>query len=66
MPGSLKLFLHGCLNACVFACVSVPKAMNNKWRDINPCDWLNKFYGFYMAVVVHIISGHGLSIHMHC
>ena len=28
-----------------------------------PYDWLNKLYGFYMAAVVGIISGHDLSIH---
>ena len=24
------------------------------WCDIDPYDWLNKFYGFYMAAVVSI------------
>ena len=28
-------------------------------------DWLNKFYGFYMAAVVGIISRHGHSIDVH-
>ena len=27
-----------------------------------PCDWLNKFYRFFMPAVVGIISRHGLSI----
>ena len=26
-------------------------------------DLLNKFYGFYMAAVVGIVSGHGVCIH---
>ena len=30
---------------------------------IDPCDWPTKFYGFYMAAVVGIISGRGVSIH---
>ena len=29
-----------------------------------PYDWLNKFYGFYMAAAVGIISGHDISIYM--
>ena len=33
------------------------------WRDIDPYDWLNKFYGFYMAAVVGIVSGRDVSIH---
>ena len=24
------------------------------WCDIDPCDWSNKFYGFYMATVVGV------------
>ena len=35
------------------------------WCDIDPYDWLNKFYGFYMAAVVGIISGCDVSIHTH-
>ena len=27
-----------------------------------PCDWLNKFYGFYMVAIVGIDSGHGLEL----
>ena len=26
------------------------------WCDIDPYDWLNKFYGFYIAAVVGIVS----------
>ena len=26
------------------------------WQDIDPYDWLTKFYKFYMAAVVSIIS----------
>ena len=28
-------------------------------------DWSNKFYGFYMATVVGIISGNGVNINMY-
>ena len=28
-----------------------------------PYDWLNKFYNFYMVVVVSIFSGRGISLH---
>ena len=34
------------------------------WCDIDPYDWLNKFYGFYMAAVVGIDSGRDVSIYM--
>ena len=48
--------------ACVCVCVSASDAINNgvMWSDI---DVLNKFCGFYMAAVVSIVSGHGVSIH---
>ena len=39
------------------------------WCDVcmqTPYGWLNKFYGFYTAAVVGIISGHGLIIHTDC
>ena len=50
---------------CVYMCVyvSTPEAINNQWHDMDSIyDWLNKFYSFYMAAVVSIISRHGLSI----
>ena len=34
------------------------------WRDIDPYDWSNKFYGFsYVAAMVDIDSGRGISIY---
>ena len=36
------------------------------WYDIDPYDWLNKFYSFYMAAIVSIISRHGLTTKVHC
>ena len=49
---------------CVFECVSAPEAINNQWRDMDPYDWLNKFYSRYMAIVVVIVNGRGLGIDM--
>ena len=58
--------LYVCMCVCALVCVSAPEAINKQWRDIDPYDWLNTFYGFYMAAVVNIFSGHGISIHMRC
>ena len=71
--GFLKLFLCGrlytcvcvCVCVCVFACVSAPRLLITggvMWCDVDPYDWLNKFYGFCMAAVVDIVSGRGVSI----
>ena len=30
-----------------------------------PYDWVNKFYSFYMAIVVVIVNGRGLGIDKH-
>ena len=52
---------------CVFLCVSVPRLLITSglmWHDINPYDWLNKFYNCYMAVIVCIVNGHSLGIDM--
>ena len=46
-------------------CVSTPEAINNQWYDMDPYDWLNKFYRCYKANVVGIIDGRGLGINMH-
>ena len=46
--------------ACVCVCVSAPRLLITSdvmWCDIDPYDWLNKSYGFYMAAVVGIDSG---------
>ena len=67
MPGFLKLYLCERLYVCVFACVCpTPKLRMTSgmmWCDIDPYDWSNKFYHFYMASVVIVVSGHGVSIH---
>ena len=52
---------------CVFACVCMCPPLrlliisDIMWHDMNPYDWLNKFYNFYMTAVV-IISKCGLRI----
>ena len=64
----LKLFLCKCLYMCMFACVrlcvSTPKAINYYWHDMDPYDWLNKSYSYYMTTVVFIVNGYGLGIDM--
>ena len=66
-PGFLELLLSAnvCMLVCVyvFACVCPPPRL---FITSTPHDWLNKFYGFYMVAVVGIVSGHDLSMHMHC
>ena len=53
---------------CVFACVyPFPRLLITSglmWLDMDPHDWLNKFYSCYMAIVVGIINGCGLIIDM--
>ena len=47
-------------------CVSAPRLLITSgvmWCDIDPYDWLNKFYGFYMTAVFGIASGRGIGIH---
>ena len=34
------------------------------WCNIHTYDWLNKFFGFYMAAVVSIISGRAIIIYV--
>ena len=51
---------------CVCVCVSAPRLLITSgvmWCDIDPYDWLNKFYGLYMAAVVGVDSGRDVSIH---
>ena len=58
------------MHVCVFVCVCVcPPPLrllitsDVMWCDVDPYDWLNMFYGFYMAIVVGIVSGCGINIH---
>ena len=58
-----------CLFVCVCVCVCArppPKLSITSgvmWCDIDPYDWLNNFYGFYMAAVVGIGSGRDVSMY---
>ena len=56
------------VRTAVFMCVFTPEAINNYKCDViwTLYDWLNEFYNFYMAVVVDIISRHGISIDACC
>ena len=55
--------MHVCV--CVCACVCVhPEAIITSGAIWTPYSWLNKFYSCYMAIVVIIINGRGLSIDM--
>ena len=58
------------MRVCVFArvCVCPPPGLlitsiysGMMWCDIDPYDWLIKFYGFYMAAAVGIVSGRDVS-----
>ena len=55
------------MSVCACLCVCPPPRLlitsGVMWCDIDPYDWLNKFYGFYMAAVVGIVSGYDVSIH---
>ena len=60
-----------CVFVCVFVyvCVCPPPRLfitsGMMWRDIDPYDWLNKFYSCYMAIVVIIVNERGLGIDTH-
>ena len=59
-----------CVCACVCGCVCTcmcppPRLLINSGVIWTPYDWLNKFYNFYLAAVVSIISMCGLSINVH-
>ena len=58
-----------CVCVCVCVCLRVcppPRLLiisGVMWCDIDPIRLVNKFYGFYMAAVVGIISGRDVSIY---
>ena len=51
---------------CLHVCVCPPPRLiitsGVMWCDMDPYDWLNKFYSCYMAAVVVIVNGRGLGI----
>ena len=69
MPDFLELLMSAnvCMHVCLRVCPPLRLLITSGviWCDIDPYDWLTKFYGFYMAAVVSIVSGHDVSIHTH-
>ena len=47
---------------CVYAPLMLLITSGMIWHDIDPYDWLNKLYSFYIAVRVGVVSRHGLTI----
>ena len=51
---------------CIYTCVCPPPRLlitsGVMWHDMNPYDWLNKFYSCCMAIAVIIVNGHGLGV----
>ena len=64
-PGFLELLLSANFSMCVCPPPRLVITSGVMWCEIDPYDWLNKFYGFYMAAVVGIVSGRDVSIHTH-
>ena len=54
-----------CVCMCMYLCVC-PKASNNIWHDMDPCNWLSYLYSLYMAAIVGIISRGGQRNKVHC
>ena len=62
-------FVHNvCICVCVCVCPPLRLLITSGmvWCEIDPYDWLNKFYGFCMAAAVGIVSGRDVSIHTRC
>ena len=62
-----KVILCGCMyvRVCLCMCVCVrlpPRLLITSGVIWIPYDWLNKFYSFYVAAVVGIVSRHGLAL----
>ena len=59
-----------CVCVCVYLCVCVfvcplPRLLITSgimWHDMNPYNWLNKFYSCYMATIVFIMNGEALAL----
>ena len=65
---SMQMSACVCLCVCVCVCVCVrarmpPRLLINTsgvmYMMWTSCDWLNKLYSCYMAIVVIIVNGHG-------
>ena len=51
---------------CIQVCVPASEATINQQYDMDPYDWLDKFYSLCMAAAVIIGSGRGLRIEARC
>ena len=59
-------YLHVCL--CVGVCLSAPRlpvTSDVMWHDIDHIRLVKQALQLYIAVVVGMVSGHGLSIDVH-
>ena len=61
-------FVQELMCVCVCVCTRPRQLITSgvMWPNMDPDNWLNKFYSFYMVAVVGIISRCGLSIEAHC
>ena len=57
-----------CVHVCMCLCTCPRQLITSgvMWPNMDPDNWLNKFYSFYMVAVVGIISRCDLSIEAHC
>ena len=55
---SVCVYVRACMCVCVWPPFRLIIISGMIWT---PCDWLNKFYSFYVAAIVGIVSTHGLS-----
>ena len=64
----VSMCVFGCVCVCVCVCPPLRLLITSgmMWRDMDPYDWLNKFYSRYMAIVVTIINECSLGIDIHC
>ena len=55
--------------ACLCVCVCPPLRLlitsAMMWHNMDSYDWLNKFYSYYMMIVVGIVNWCGLGIDTH-
>ena len=64
----IDLICEVCVSVCLCVCVSLStlRLVITSGVILIPYDWLNKFYSFYKAAVVGIVSRRGLTIKARC
>ena len=63
---SVRTSVYVCVCVCMCACVCLlPRLLIIIGMIWTPYDWLNKFYSFYMPLVVTINDGRGLTVKAH-